>query len=185
MEYFRKETKMEKLTISQAMIKLSDLEKSYHQKMYLLQQIENNTIMYILESDDKKYFCNEPFDFEKVFNEFLDISNKIHEIKSEISKSNNIVELEILGQRMTVQGALNKSRMLRSKRDMIENIVAQARTSRARKVDAAATSAYYNVCEPNFDKIKMQELIENIDKELLEIELEINKSNNESVIIIA
>ena len=77
--------------------------------MYLLQQIENNTIMYILESDDKKYFCNEPFDFEKVFNEFLDISNKIHEIKSEISKSNNIVELEILGQRMTVQGALNKS----------------------------------------------------------------------------
>ena len=59
---------MEKLTISQAMIKLSDLEKSYHQKMYLLQQVDNNTIMYILELDDKKYFCNEPFDFEKVFN---------------------------------------------------------------------------------------------------------------------
>jgi len=176
---------MEKLTISQAMIKLSDLEKSYNQKMYLLQQVENNTIMYILELDDKKYFCNEPFDFEKAFNEFLDISNKIHEIKTEISKSNNIVELEILGQKMTVQGALNKSRMLRSKRDMIENILERARTSRTRKVDAAATSVYYNVCEPNFDKIKMQELIENIDKEILEIELEINKSNNENVIIIA
>ena len=48
---------MEKLTISQAMIKLSDLEKSYNQKMYLLQQVDNNTIMYILELDDNYQYA--------------------------------------------------------------------------------------------------------------------------------
>lgn len=46
-------------------------------------------------------------------------------------------------------------------------------------------SVYYNVCEPNFDKIKMQVFLDNIDKELLELELAINKANNENVITIA
>ena len=99
---------MEQLTISQAIIKLSDLEKSYNQKMYLLQELENSTVQYILELDNQKHLCNEPFEFEKVFNDFLELSNKIHKIKTEISKLNNIVEIEVLGNKMTIQGALNQ-----------------------------------------------------------------------------
>ena len=86
---------------------------------------------------------------------------------------------------MTIQGALNKSRMLRIEKEMIENIIQQSKASKIRKVDAAATSVYYNVCEPNFDKVKMQELLDSLDKELLELELAINKANNETVITIA
>ncbi len=176
---------MEQLTVSQAIIKLSDLEKSYNQKMYLLQELENTTVRYILELDNQKHLCNEPFEFEKVFNDFLELSNKIHKIKTEISKLNNIVEIEVLGNKMTIQGALNKSRMLRIEKEMIENIIQQSKASKIRKVDAAATSVYYNVCEPNFDKVKMQELLDSLDKELLELELAINKANNETVITIA
>ena len=119
-----------------------------------------------------------------MYTDFLELSNKIHKIKTEISKFNNIVEIEVLGSKMTIQGALNKSRMLRVERDMIENIIQQSRASKVRKVDAAATSVYYNVCEPNFDKVKMQVFLDNIDKELLELELAINKANNENVITI-
>ena len=175
---------MEQLTISQAIIKLADLEKSYNQKMSFLQEFENTTVRYILELDNQKHLCNEPFEFEKVFNDFLEVSSNIHKIKTEISKFNNIVEIEVLGSKMTIQGALNKSRMLRVERDMIENIIQQSRASKVRKVDAAATSVYYNVCEPNFDKVIMQEFLDNIDKELLELELAINKANNENVITI-
>ena len=176
---------MEQLTVSQAIIKLSDLEKSYNQKMYLLQELENTTVRYILELDNQKHLCNEPFEFEKVFNDFLELSNKIHKIKTEISKSNNVVEIEVLGNKMTIQGALNKTRMLRTEKEMIDNIIQQSKASKIRKVDAAATSVYYNVCEPNFDKVKMQELLDSLDKELLELELAINKANNETVITIA
>ena len=61
----------------------------------------------------------------------------------------------------------------------------QSKASKIRKVDAAATSVYYNVCEPNFDKLKLQKLLEKINEDLLELELAINKSNNESTITIA
>ena len=44
---------MNTLTISQAMITLSDLEKSYNNKMYALQDINNSTIRYILELDNQ------------------------------------------------------------------------------------------------------------------------------------
>ena len=176
---------MDQLTISQAIIKLADLEKSYNQKMCLLQEFENTTVRYILELDNQKHLCNEPFEFENVFNDFLELSNKIHKIKTEISKFNNIVEIEVLGSKMTIQGALHKSRMLRIERDMIDSIIQKSKASKVRKVDAAATSVYYNVCEPNFDKVKMQAFLDNIDKELLELELAINKANNENVITIA
>lgn len=176
---------MEQLTISQAIIKLSDLEKSYNQKMNLLQQLENTTIRYVLELDNQKHLCNEAFEFEKVFNDFLEISNKIHHIKTEISRFNSLVEIDVLGTKMTIQGALHKSRMLRIERDMIENIINQSKSSKVRRVDAAATSVYYNVCEPNFDKVKMQEFLDSIDEKLLRLELAINKANNENVITIA
>lgn len=176
---------MNTLTISQAMITLSDLEKSYNNKMYALQDINNSTVRYILELDNQKHMCNEAFEFENTFNELLEMSNKIYLLKTEISKSNNITEIDVLGSKMTIQGALNKSRMLRNEKEMLEVILEQSKSSKIRKVDAAATSVYYNVCEPNFDKLKLQKLLEKMNEDLLELELAINKSNNENTITIA
>ena len=88
---------MNTLTISQAMITLSDLEKSYNNKMYALQDINNSTVRYILQLDNRKHMCNEAFEFENPFNELLEMSNKIYLLKTEISKSNNITEIDVLG----------------------------------------------------------------------------------------
>ncbi|MGL5329587.1 MAG: hypothetical protein ACRDD7_09980 [Peptostreptococcaceae bacterium] len=176
---------MENLTISQAMIKVSELEKAYNNKLFLLSDIDNCVVKYILEADDKKYICNEPFEFEKEFNLVLELSNKIHQIKTDIAKSNNTVSIDVLGTSMTIQGAINKSRMLRREKDVFEEIMNNAKSSKQRKVDAAATSVYYSVSEPNFDKKKLSELVEKIENDLLTLELAINKANNENVITIA
>ena len=131
---------MDTLTISQAMIKLSDLEKSYRDKLDNLQDINNTTIKYIIEENNQKHICNEPFEFEKELCDFFELSNKIHNIKTEISKSNNTIQIDVLNTKMSIQGALNKVRLLREEEYMIENILNTAKSSKVRKVDAAATS---------------------------------------------
>lgn len=64
-------------------------------------------------------------------------------------------------------------------------IIDQSKSSKQRKVDAAATSVYYKVTEANFDKSEMKTLLENTNEEILELELAINKANNETVITLA
>ncbi|GAA0862496.1 hypothetical protein [Paraclostridium tenue] len=64
-------------------------------------------------------------------------------------------------------------------------IIEQSKSSKQRRVDAAATSVYYKVIEPNFDKKDMKLLLESINNEILALELSINKVNNETVITLA
>ena len=56
---------MEKSTISQAMLKVSELERIYRDKMYKMMDLENIIQEYILESDGSRYDCNEVVDFNR------------------------------------------------------------------------------------------------------------------------
>ena len=67
----------------------------------------------------------------------------------------------------------------------MRTILNNAKASKSRKVDAAATSAYYKVTELNFDRIELQDLVDKMNDDLLELEFAINKANNETVITIA
>lgn len=176
---------MENLTVSQAMIKVAELEKVYRNKLYTLSDIDNCTTTYILEADNQKHVCNEPFDFKGEFELIMSLSKEIDMLKTEIAKSNNTVCIDALGMSMTIQGALNKSRTMRNQKDTFENILNNAKASKSRKVDAAATSAYYKVIELNFDRIELQDLVDKMNDDLLELEFAINKANNETVITIA
>ena len=57
---------MEKSTISQAMLKVSELERIYRDKMYKMMDLENIIQEYILESDGSRYDCNEVVDFNRI-----------------------------------------------------------------------------------------------------------------------
>ena len=49
-------------------------------------------------------------------------------------------------------------------------------------VDAAATSVYYKVKEPNFNKKDLKKYLEDRNEEILELEIALNKANNEILI---
>lgn len=176
---------METLTLSQAIIKVAELEKIYRAKLNQISDVQNTTVSYILESDGQKYQCNDEFDFEKEFKETLKIGNTIEALKTEIAKLNNITRIDIEKEDLTIQGGLNRLKKLREQVDIIDMIIEQSKSSKQRRVDAAATSAYYKVLEPNFDKKDMKVLLESINNEILALELSINKANNETVITLA
>ena len=133
---------MEKSTISQAMLKVSELERIYRDKMYKMMDLENIIQEYILESDGSRYDCNEVVDFNR----------EISQIKTKISKANNENYIETKTGRLSLQGALNKIKYLRGQVNNFEHILENVKSSKERKVDAAATSVYYKVKEPNFNK---------------------------------
>ena len=176
---------MENFTFSQAMIKVAELEKIYRNKLYTLSDIDNCTTTYILEADNQKYVCNEPFDFKNEFELVMSLSNEIDRLKTKIAESNNTIYIDVLGQSITIQGALNRVRTMRNQKDIFETILSNAKASKSRKVDAAATSAYYKVTELNFDRKELQDLVDRMNDDLLELGFAINKANNETVITIA
>ncbi|MDY2736435.1 hypothetical protein [Intestinibacter sp.] len=51
------------ITISQAMLKVSELDRIYRDKMYNIMKVENLIQEYILESDGSRFDCNEVVDF--------------------------------------------------------------------------------------------------------------------------
>lgn len=176
---------MQILTLSQAIIKVAELEKIYRTKLHQVSDVQSTTVSYILEADGQKYQCNDEFDFEEEFKETLDLANNIEKLRTEIAKLNNITKIDIEGKNLTIQGGLNRLKKLREQIDIIEMIIDQSKSSKQRKVDAAATSVYYKVTEANFDKAEMKTLLENTNEEILELELAINKANNETVITLA
>ena len=80
---------MEKSTISQAMLKVSELERIYRDKMYKMMDLENIIQEYILESDGSRYDCNEVVDFNREFELIIELGEEISQIKTKISKANN------------------------------------------------------------------------------------------------
>ena len=78
--------------------------------------------------------------------------------------------------------SLNKVKLKRELAFELENLLQTVKVSKERKVDAAATSVYYKVTELNFDRKEMEQLVENLNKEVLELEIAINKANNETFI---
>ena len=173
---------MEKLTINQGMIKVAALERSYRYKSpYILNRKKASTT-YILESDGSRFDCDEKFNFTKELDELISLSKEIEKIKTAIAYANNITEIEVSGQKTTIQGALNKVKLKRELAFELEDLLQNVKVSRERKVDAAATSVYYKVTELNFDREEMEKLVKNLNKEVLELEVAINKANNETFI---
>ena len=80
---------MERSTISQAMLRVSELERIYRDKMYTMMRLENIVQEYILESDGTRYDCNEVVDFNREFELIIELGQEISTIKTNISKANN------------------------------------------------------------------------------------------------
>ena len=160
---------MEKSTISQAMLKVSELERIYRDKMYTMMDLENIIQEYILESDGSRHDCNE-------------LGEEISQIKTKISKANNENYIETKSGKLSLQGALNKIKYLRGQVNNFEHILENVKSSKERKVDAAATSVYYKVKEPNFNKKDLKQYLEDRNEEILELEIALNKANNEILI---
>lgn len=173
---------MEKLTINQGMIKVAEIERNYRYKSPSVINRKKASITYILEADGTRFDCDEKFDFNKELNELISLSNNIEKIKTAIAYANNTTEIQVLGETTTIQGALNKVKLKRELAFELEALLQNVKVSKERKVDAAATSVYYKVTELNFDRVDMEKLIENLNKEVIELEVAINKANNETYI---
>ena len=173
---------MEKLTITQGMLKLAELERNYRYKSPNVLNRKKASITYILESDGKRLDCDEIFDFKKELDELILLSEEIEKIKTAIAYANNTTQIEVFGTRISVQGALNKIKLKRKLAFELEGLLENIKVSKERRVDAAATSVYYKVTELNFDRNEMEKLVEEINKEVLELEVAINKANNETFI---
>lgn len=173
---------MERLTINQGMIKIAELERNYRYKLPYVMNRKKASITYILEADGSRFDCDEKFDFEKELNELISLSEVIEKIKTAISYANNTTVIEVLGEKTSIQGALNKVKLKRDFVFQLEDLLQNVKVSKERKVDAAATSVYYKVTELNFSREDMEKMVEDLNKEILEIEVAINKANNETYI---
>ena len=175
---------MEKLSINQGMIKVAELERNYRYKSPYVINRKKASITYILEADGGRFDCDEKFDFEKELNELISLSKEIEKIKTAISYANNNTEIEVLGEKTSIQGALNKVKLKRELVFELESLLQNVKVSKERKVDAAATSVYYKVTELNFDRQSMEKLVSDLNEEVLQLEVAINKANNETYITI-
>lgn len=173
---------MEKLTISQGMLKVSEMERNYRSKSSDVINRKKATITYIIESNGDRFDCDEKFNFKKELEELILLSEKIENIKTSIAYANNTTKIDVLGIKTSIQGALNKVKQKRQLAFELEALLQSVKVSRERKVDAAATSVYYKVTELNFDRKEMENLLEDLNKEILELEIAINKANNETFI---
>ncbi|UEL48369.1 hypothetical protein [Terrisporobacter hibernicus] len=173
---------MEKLTINQAMIKVAEIERNYRYKSPNIINRKKASITYILEADGTRFDCDEKFDFNKELYELISLSNNIEKIKTAIAHANNITEIQVLGEITTIQGALNKVKLKRELAFELEALLQNVKVSKERKVDAAATSVYYKVTELNFGREDMEKLIDNLNREVIQLEVAINKANNETYI---
>ena len=178
---------MERSTISQAMLRVSELERIYRDKMYTMMRLENIVQEYILESDGTRYDCNEVVDFNREFELIIELGQEISTIKtnirSKLKKFNpNENYIETKNGKLSLQGTLNRIKYLREQVNNFENILDGVKSSKERKVDAAATSVYYRVKEPNFNKKELKKYLEDRNEEILELEIALNKANNEILI---
>ena len=89
---------------------------------------------------------------------------------------------KLLGEKTTIQWSLNKVKLNRELAFELEELLQNVKVSKERKVDAAATSVYYKVTELNFDREEMEKLIQDLNREVIELEVAINKANNETYI---
>ena len=173
---------MEKLTINQGMIKVAEIERNYRYKSPNVINMKKASTTYILEADGTRFDCDEKFDFNKELNELISLSKNIEKIKTAIAYANNTTEIEVLGEKTSIQGALNKVKLKRELAFELEELLQNVKVSKERKVDAAATSVYYKVTELNFDRKEMEKLIQDLNREVIELEVAINKANNETYI---
>ena len=168
-----------KLTINQCMLKVAELERNYKHKSSNILRKDKASVTYILESDGKRFDCDEKFDFKQGLDELMLLSEEIDRLKTAISYANNTAKIEVLEEKLSIQRALNKVKLKRNLVYQLEYLLEDVKVSKERKVDAAATSVYYKVTELNFDRKEMEDLVENLNREILELEVAINKANNE------
>lgn len=176
---------MNNLTISQAMIKLSEVEKAYRTKLGEISRGSSTTVCYIEEADGVRHNCGDRYNFEKEKETLMDLSSQMETLKHAISKANNSTFVEIDGKRYTIQECLNKLQIYRKELSTFEAILLHNKPSKIRKVDAAGTSAYYLVTELTYDKENLQDFVNELSQTVLNLELALNEANNNTVITIA
>lgn len=170
------------LTINQAMIKVAELQKIHNDRSLKMMNHSNFIKEYILELDGSRYDCNEVLDFDKELNEMIEIRNQIIDIKSKITKANTDNYIDFDKRKISLQEALNTIKITRGELDNLKFLYNNVESSKERKVDAAATAVYYKVKEPNFNKIDLQNYIDKSNNQILELEMALNKANNEITI---
>lgn len=173
---------MQNLTINQAMLKVAELERNYRYKLPNLLNKKKASITYILESNGSRFDCDEKIDFKAELDELMLLSKEIETLKTAIAYANNTTEIEVLESKISIQGALNKVKLKRELAFQLENLLENVKVNKERKVDAAATSVYYKITELNFDRKEMEKLVKDLNKDVLELEIAINKANNETFI---
>ena len=94
---------MKNLTISQAMIKLAEVEKAYKAKLSEIMKSSSATVSYILEADGSIHYCGDRYDFDKEQGILMELSREMESLKNEISKANNSTFVEVNGKRYTIQ----------------------------------------------------------------------------------
>lgn len=176
---------MKNLTISQAMIKLAEVEKAYKAKLSEIMKSSSATVSYILEADGSIHYCGDRYDFDKEQGILMELSREMESLKNEISKANNSTFVEVNGKRYTIQECLNKLRICRKEISVFDSILLYNKPSKTRKVDAAGTSAYYLVTELTYNKENLQEFVNELNQTILDFELAVNEANNNTVITIA
>lgn len=172
------------LTINQAMIQLADLEKNYKQRLHNLTSDSIATSSYVLELSGERYDCSEVFQFQKELDSLIELSTKITNLKTSISKANNETTLKVDNEERSLQECLNFLKISREQVKILENVVRFNKASKTRKVDAAGTTPYYKVVELNFDKEKIENFIQNLNSKILKLELAVNEANNNTLITI-
>ena len=175
---------MKELTINQAMSKRAELEKLYNIAVENVQSIYYNTIIKNKELSGEEFLKHEIQNFDKEFQTMIALSEEIDYLKTEIARKNSIAKVSVFGEEMTIQKCLNMLATYRKRVDIIRRIIKVSKESEERRVDASGTTPYYVVVKANYNKLDMQENLENLNKKIMEMELAIDEANNRNVIYI-
>ena len=173
---------METLTVNQAMSKRAELKRLFEIKQMNVQSVSYNTIIKNKELDGTEFISHEVQDFEEEFNQMISLSDEIDMISTLIAKANSLTELEINGEIITVQNCLNRLSTYRKRANTIRMILRGSRESQERKVDASGTTPYYRITTANYDVVKMKESLEELEQDIMQMELAVDKANNDTVI---
>ena len=173
---------MSDLTINQARSKCAELKKLYNIKSVNVKSTLYNTIIKNTELDGKEFISHEIQNFDLEFESMISLSNEIEALDTAIAKANATTKMEINGEELTIKGCLNRLATYRDRVQTIRIILDKSKESEERRVDASGTTPYYKVTKANYNVVKMKELLESLNNDIMAMELAIDKINNDTVI---
>lgn len=162
-------------TVAELRLLITDLEKSYTNKLYKLQS--GATVTKIKELDGTEETMSTPFNFSEELI-LIDIDcSKLARYKGILSKANNQTSIDEVD---TIQTAIVKLQEKRKLLDKAEWILSNTKESKQRKADGGLSSAnaYYQVISLNFDESELSAYKDSLRSELNTLEVKIQNANN-------